>query len=310
MMSQEPFFKDMKPFAQLLVFAAIVIFSALLFSLLASVLINLFFGYSFEQVGNLTQMLEVPKAISALKLMQGLSQVGLFVIPPLVFVKLTQKEGIAGFLRLKKTEEPLTLVWAFAGVFTILPLVGILTQWNMSMDLPDSMAGTEEWMKRSEGAAAKITEAFLAVGSVKGLLVNILIIGILPAVGEELLFRGGVQQLFNKMGANKHIAIILTAALFSAFHMQFYGFLPRFALGLSLGYAFYLSGNLWIPILMHFVNNTFSVVAAWLFHKEQIGQNYNEIGMTESIIPILLSLVLTVYVLYRIRTNEKQNRLI
>lgn len=309
-MSQEPFFKDMKPFAQLLVFAAIVVFSALLFSLLASVFINLIYGYSFDEIGNLSRQLDDQTAVSALKLMQGLSQVGLFVLPPLVFAMLTQKEGLAGFFRLKKTEEPLTLVWAFAGVFTILPLIGILSQWNMNMDLPDSMAGTEEWMKRSEDAAAKITEAFLSVGSVKGLLVNVLVIGVLPAIGEELLFRGGLQQMFTKMGAGKHIAIILTAALFSAFHMQFYGFLPRFALGLSLGYAFYLSGNLWIPILMHFVNNTFSVIAAWLFHKEQIGQNYDEIGITQNIIPIVLSVILTVYVLYRIRTNEKKNRLI
>ncbi|MFO8053840.1 MAG: CPBP family intramembrane glutamic endopeptidase, partial [Bacteroidales bacterium] len=129
---------------------------------------------------------------------------------------------------------------------------------------------------------------------------------LLPAIGEELLFRGVLQQLLSKLFANVHLGILVTAILFSAIHMQFFGFLPRIVLGLVLGYAFYLSGNIWMPVVIHFVNNAFAVVIAHLYYNDLIQQNFDEFGITTKALPVILSVILTLYVFYRIHINERK----
>lgn len=308
-MSHKPFFHNMKPFAQLMLFAALVIAMALFFSLISILIIKLAYGMNMPDINTLSGNLENPRYVAALKTLQIISQLGIFVLPPFIFAFLTQS-SVSAYFKFTQPENPATSLWAIVAVFTLIPLVGILAQWNMSIDLPESMSRIEQWMKNSEEQNRGIMEAFLNTSSATGLLVNLFMIAVLPAIGEELLFRGVVQQLFRRMIRNGHIAIILTAILFSAFHMQFFGFFPRFLLGLALGYAFYFSGNIWMPILMHFVNNAFSVVAAYYYYTDRIQINYNEIGYTDNTLLVLLSILLTIYVFYRIRKNEASKRLI
>ncbi|MCF8331742.1 MAG: CPBP family intramembrane metalloprotease [Bacteroidales bacterium] len=309
-MPKEPFFKELKPLSQIAIFLALVFLGLFLFSLLSTGLVATFFDMSLNEIQTLSKKFEHPDAIPALKLIQSLSQIGIFILPPLIFVKLTQTKSIKQYFKFYRPDNDTTYLWAIAGVFTIMPFIGMLIQWNLNMTLPESMAGIEEWMKQSEESTNNIMKAFLDVSSISGVMVNLFVIAVLPAVGEELLFRGGIQQIMHKSGVNKHIAVFFTAILFSAFHMQFYGFLPRFVLGLLLGYAFYMSGSLWIPIIMHFINNGFSVIASYLFYNGSINENYDEIGMTQKAIPIMLSLILTIYVLWRIRQNEKTKSII
>ena len=309
-MYREPFLKELKPISQLVILLAMTLFFMFFFSLAGMGLTALLFDFSLEEIQMLNQNIEIPGAIAALKFLQGLSQVGTFIIPPLIFVVLTQSKSIKSYFRFRDVKNKDTWLWSFAGVFTIVPLIGVLTHWNMDMNLPDYLSGVENWMKQREETSAELMKSFLEVSSTKGLFINLLIIAVLPALGEELLFRGGIQQILRQLVKNKHLAIIFTAILFSAFHMQFYGFMPRFVLGLLLGYAFYLSGNIGIPILIHFVNNAFSVMVAYLYNNEVLAQNYDEIGVTTKIVPVVLSLVLTIYILYRIRTNEKEQSII
>lgn len=110
-----------------------------------------------------------------------------------------------------------------------------------------------------------------------GLLFNLLIIALIPAVGEELTFRGVLQQGLSRR-MNPHVAIILAAAIFSFIHFQFYGFLPRMFLGILLGYMFYVSGSLWTSILMHFVNNGTAVVLYYLNDKGIINVDVDHFG--------------------------------
>lgn len=309
-MSKEPFFKDLKPLSQIAIFLGLIFLGLFLFSLISTGIVAMVFNMSLDKIQALNEYLDHPDTIQALKLIQSLSQIGIFILPPLIFVKLTQRKSIKEYFRLYRADHYTTYLWAVVGVFTIMPFIGILIQWNLNLALPESMAGIEDWMKRSEESTNNIMKAFLDVSSITGVMINLFVIAVLPAIGEELLFRGGLQQIMHKSGINKHIAIILTAILFSAFHMQFYGFLPRFALGLVLGYAFYLTGNLWVPIIMHFINNGFSVIASYLFYNGTINENYDEIGITQKVIPVLLSLVLTIYVLWRLRQNEQVKSII
>ena len=135
----------------------------------------------------------------------------------------------------------------------------------------------EAYLKTLEEAAQATTEKMLNVDTFGGLLLNLLIIALIPAVGEELTFRGVLQQgLTRKM--NPHVAIILSAAIFSFIHFQFYGFLPRMFLGILLGYMFYVSGSVWTSITMHFVNNGTAVVLYYLNHKGIINIDVDRFG--------------------------------
>nr|WP_255476780.1 CPBP family intramembrane glutamic endopeptidase [Mucilaginibacter sp. AK015] len=102
---------------------------------------------------------------------------------------------------------------------------------------------------------------------------NIILIGFLTAVAEEFMFRGGLQTIFTKWTKNTHVAIWVTAAIFSAFHMEFYGFLPRLLLGALFGYFTAYSGSIWPAVWGHFLNNGTAVLATYLYQKRHINVN-------------------------------------
>ncbi len=202
---------------------------------------------------------------ASLKVMQLLQAVGVMIIPCLLFLYCCceQPQGVLGFNRKQK--------WPVVGgviVFMLvaLPFINLLSEWNRQMELPAFLSGVEAWMEASEEAANQLTERFLSVDSVGGLLFNILLMAILPAFSEELLFRGVLLHLFSEKG-RMHVAVWASAILFSAVHLQFYGFVPRMLLGAFFGYLYVWSGSLWLPMLAHFVNNAFAVVSYYIISR-------------------------------------------
>ena len=147
-------------------------------------------------------------------------------------------------------------------------------------------------MKALEETAQAATEKMLDVDTFGGMLFNLVIIALIPAIGEEMTFRGVLQQsLTRKM--NPHIAIILSAAIFSFIHFQFYGFLPRMFLGILLGYMFYITNSLWSSMLMHFVNNGATVVIYYLWNIGVI-EDAEHWGETQNVWIIIASAVITI----------------
>src|SRR5690554_5832087 len=98
-------------------------------------------------------------------------------------------------------------------------------------------------------------------------ILALIVIGLIPAVGEELLFRGLVQNQIGAITKNIHVAIWLAAFLFSTFHFQFYGFVPRMFLGVLFGYLYYWSGNLFIAMLAHFINNGLTLILLYMYQQ-------------------------------------------
>ena len=154
-------------------------------------------------------------------------------------------------------------------------------QINGEMNLPSSLKGLQDWMEMTEAQASKITKLLLGNTGVSDLLINLIVIAIIPAIGEELLFRGVIQKLFTELANSKGFAVILTAVLFSALHMQFFGFLPRFALGVLLGFLYVWSGSLWVPITAHFINNAMAVILTWYMERGMIHFNPDTIGIEQ-----------------------------
>ena len=138
------------------------------------------------------------------------------------------------------------------------------------MVLPDFLHKIEQWMKEKEAIAMKMTIQLITVRSNFDFIVNLFMIAVIPAIGEELMFRGGVQRSLNRAFENPHLAIWLSAIIFSAIHMQFYGFVPRMLLGAGFGYLYYYSGSIWYAMLAHFINNAYAVCAAFYMQKHHM----------------------------------------
>lgn len=230
---------------------------------------------------------------TGMRIAQGLSSIMMFVVPPIVYYFLTRKENQMQALGFRKLTPPWWLI--FIGVALMLvsiPVTATLTIWNESMTLGGAFSRLEEWMKELEETARVLTEDMLNVDTFGGMLLNFVIIALIPAIGEEMTFRGVLQQsLTRKM--NPHIAILLSSAIFSFIHFQFYGFLPRMFLGMLLGYMFYITNSLWTCILMHFVNNGASVVIYYLGNKGII-EDVEHFGETDNIWIITASAIITI----------------
>lgn len=248
-----------------------------------------------------------------MKWLQLLQSVATFLLPALAGAYLWSNTPMQ-WLHLDSKPSWQEALAAVVVMLLAIPGINLLSAWNQQMVLPEWMSGIEQWMRMQEDAAAQLTEQFLRVDTVGGLLVNIGLMALLPAVGEELTFRGVVQGMFTR---NRHVAIWATAAIFSFVHMQFYGFLPRMLLGAMFGYMLWWTGSLWVPMLMHFVNNCAAVVVAfWAYNylEEGSAEMLDTIGTEDTILLGVFSIciVLIMMVMYgyfyshgKILTNEK-----
>ena len=203
------------------------------------------------------------------KILLMLSSIISFALPALLAAKFIQKDEPA-FRQLGMTESPRFTKYLLAIVFmlAIMPAIEFISSLNASYSFPESLKGLEEYLRNIDESAMQSTMKALAGNGVGAFILNLIVLAITPAVCEEMFFRGVLQKFFVDNIRNKHIAILLTAFIFSAIHMQFSGLLPRFILGAVLGYLFYSSGSLWLSIVAHATNNALVVIAAFFFSAE------------------------------------------
>ena len=309
MLTTEPIFANKAPFAQLLVLLLLILSSTLLTFFVGILLAMPFYGTDVLSIlvdaGNLSSESD----IALMKYFQVVNQLGLFFIPVLIFSWLVSK-NISSYLRLNQRPAFGSILFTFMLIFSVLPFIHWLVEINESMHLPEYLSGVEEWMKSSEESAMKLTEAFLGTTSLSGLLVNIVMIGLLAAVGEELLFRAVLVRIFENWFSNVHVAVIVSSLLFSAFHLQFFGFLPRFVLGMLFGYLFVWSGTLWLPIFAHFMNNASAVLVYYLVNTGRIDADAEQFGATDNMLLFIFSILISAGLLALIFFTEKKKRAI
>lgn len=230
--------------------------------------------------------------ITQMKIGQGISSAMIFIAPPMILYAFTRHQPMRE-LGFRKPNSAWLLLIGVVLMFVSLPLTNLLTSWNEKMNFGAAFESLEALLQQLEETAGDLTERMLQVDSFSGLLFNLLVIALIPAIGEELTFRGVLQQALTRR-CNVHVAVFLSAFIFSFIHFQFYGFLPRMFLGLLLGYLFYYSGSLWTSILMHFVNNGAAVVVAYLDYKGLIDVDIDHFGATSNVWLLGASLVVTV----------------
>ena len=295
-------------YLKVMTFGMIVLASIILVLIFGIVLAVPFFGP--DVMKNLAVMSESkdPELMAMAKYFQIVSQIGTFLVPTILFAFLDGRK-IWSYLRLNVRPLFITAVLSILAIFAAVPLINFLSDWNAQMSLPTSLKNIETWMREAEDQAAVVTANFLNVTTPGGLMINLLMIGVIPAIGEEFLFRGVLQKLFHQWTKNIHVSVILAAFLFSAIHIQFYGFIPRFMMGIMLGYVFVWSGSLWVPILIHFANNSAAVIVSYLQATGSADNTFDTVGTGDSaIFPILMSTVLTALFLFSVFYIEKKKR--
>ena len=247
--------------------------------------------------------------INILKYFQILQSIGLFIIAPFLIAVLFSNKPLE-YLKISKTTGIMTFILACLIMFSCMPLIEWMVDINSHLRLPHQFSEIEKWMKDSESNADVVTKAFLNVTTAKGLILNLIMIGFLPALGEELLFRGLLVKFFGEWTKNKHLGIIISAFLFSAIHFQFYGFIPRMMLGILFGYLFVWSGTIWIPVFVHLLNNSTAVITSYLQSRGFIKVDVDKMfSFQNQYLYILFSLIATtVFIsLFYYYTNKKLN---
>jgi len=302
-------FRGMKPSSQLLFSAFVIVAGFLLFMVISLVIAVPVFGIDSMLSIPTINDLNNPENIKIMKYFQVVQSFGLFIVPPVILGWLFQG-NIAEYLHLNKRILFSSLLIVIVLAFAISPLINFFGELNAKMQLPEFMGAIERWMKTTEENAAELTEAFLDVKTPAGLLFNLFMVALLPAVGEELLFRGVVQRIFTRMTKNHHWGIWISALLFSALHMQFYGFFPRALLGALFGYLLVWSGSLWIPIIAHFINNGVIVLAMYFINQNKLDPAIEEIGSTaDSYYLTAISLVFVAALLVLFKNQNRENHL-
>ena len=289
-------------FSQLLVTFGVTILSYLLFGFASFQIAKLVTGIGPEEFTKAVHKPEILESyVTASKIVQAISVIGLFMVPAFVLPKYLFHIDPVKYNGLNRRSPFFLLIVTAFILVSFIPFLEWVTDLNMNMKFPAFMQGVYDWMKSTEDNSDKVIGQMLLMKTPAALIINILLIAVLPAVAEELYFRGYLQRTIYYWLGRRHVAVILTAFIFSFIHFQFFGFFTRMALGVVLGYIYLWSGNLRLSMFFHFLNNLYPIVIS--YEMQRSGQHFDiNQAATYPVAVTILSLVLgcgLMYVFYR-----------
>ncbi len=243
---------------------------------LGVLLAMLLFGMGFEQVLLVAQNFQIePNAKYILYCIQFGSALGAFIVAPLLYLNHYENKGFFDLTN-KKASHLIPISLTVLVTLSFIMVNSLLIEWNSGIVFPEPLKWLEEILLEKERSMRRITEHLVDFSSAGDSLLVVFIVAVLPAVGEELLFRGLLQRNLVKALQNPHLGIWLASFIFAAIHLQFYGLFPRMFLGLIFGYLYYWSGSLMLPIIGHFINNGFSLLLVYLYQVKIISEDVTE----------------------------------
>ena len=256
------------------------------------------------------------QSVMALKMAQLVQSLLVFVVPALLAVWCWSRRP-AEWLRLRAVGNG----WVYAIVVVLMivaqPGINMLATWNEGIRLPAFMSEIEQYFQDMEASARELTEMLAAAPTIGTMLLNLVVLAAVPAIGEELSFRGVLLGLIDgdtTLGARTspsrrtHIAVWVVGIIFSLIHFQFYGFIPRMLLGVVLGYLLVWTGSLWVPMVAHFTNN--ALVVLLYFAEEHFSissESLESFGTGTTSWAGWLSILLSLLLLWLVR-NAVQKR--
>ncbi|MFN3839169.1 MAG: lysostaphin resistance A-like protein [Cyclobacteriaceae bacterium] len=207
-----------------------------------------------------------PKLFTALMIVQGTAGLFGLVILPLLYLKIIEHKDFGIFFRKENNPGLLFVLLMGIGIcFTI--TISPIIEWNMNLTLPDFLGSFERWARQQENSLMELTRFLTTFSSVNDFFLGLVVVAVIPGIGEEFVFRGLLQNEINRGTKSIHLAIWVSAFLFSAIHMQFFGLVPRMLLGALFGYLYHWSGNLLVPMAAHFIHNGFTLCLIYAYQK-------------------------------------------
>lgn len=280
------------------------IFYLFLFSLL-----GLIIGSGILSVVSLFIGEHIGETVWQIHLSTFIQSIFVFILPAVLVVSLTQRFPKL-FFKLHASSRLLSDIFFGIIVFTVsYAFVSFLTQWNKTIELPEILAPIEQWMHDMETAAMETTNKLLSGKTVVELIANLFFVAFMAALSEEIFFRGALQQFLHQLTKNGHAAVWLSSFIFSAIHLQFYGFFPRLVLGALLGYLFLYSRNLWIPIIVHFINNASVIVVTFFWSDRDWFKDIETPEITTSLVIIASISVMMTIAMFRIYLSKNKTKI-
>ncbi len=291
------------PILQFFLLIAITFFTAGALSGLGFLITETFYGTSWENIATYINNPDSPNAVAVLKLLQLFNTLGIFLLPAMVFSQLVSPNPYT-YLRLNVGITWPTLLAVIALFIAFTPITDALSWVNNVLPLPALLDDFAEGMKQSTTQMQELVGRFLIMDSFGDFLFTLFLMAVLPALGEEFLFRGVLQRLFISHTHKVHLSVWVTALLFALMHQQFFAIIPLTVLGAVLGYLKEWTGSLWAPILAHFINNATIVIVMYFTHYNM--SDATEIESPQWIILIFSVLICGAILFYLIK-NKKEN---
>lgn len=242
-------------------------------------------------------------AFRAMMAMQWFSALFTFVASSWAYLRWSEKRDLNS-LSSNSSPDYRVFLWSIITILVGMPLLEYIIQWNQSLVLPAGFEETEKWMRASETQLAELTKFLVNFQSPADFVIGLAVIAGLAALGEELFFRGVVQNLFERYIGNHHVAIWTSAAIFSFIHFQFFGFFPRLLLGAFFGYLYVWNRNIWIPIIAHFFNNGWALTMQYMYQQKQITVDPEKLGEITPWWSVVISLALVVFYIRRLHSFQ------
>ena len=301
------FFYDARPFTKLLLVSFLMVCCYLIFFGVGILLAGPLFDVHPGEVIRILEQNEVETNIGLLKFLQVLYSAGLFLLPAILSGFFIQRNTWK-YLGADRVSSYWIIILVIAIMVISIPWINFTSFLNEKLSLPERWGDLMEKIRENDKNSWELMKAYLQTDNVGGLLVNIFIVALIPALGEEFIFRGTIQRILIEWFRNEHLAVWIAALLFSLMHYQFLGLIPRVLLGALFGYLFVWTGSIWIAVLAHFINNGLAVIYYYIFYKGTMEIEPDHIGMGENaVLMIILSVFLTIIFLAVIRHQRKKS---
>ena len=286
-------FSERSPLVQLGISFLIVSVSGMALMTILSLTGIAIFGVDVTLLGDIS-LASGNNEIFFLRYLLIVQEVSLFIIPAIIIrylMKSSSPQIIGDLKRPSAGDAILVVILAFA----LFPITSFTGRLNSEMAFPQWLSGLETWIDEKEDSIGQIFDILMKHDSAGLLALNLLVIAILPALGEELIFRGVMQKILADVFRKKYLAVWITAFFFSFVHLQFYGFLPRLILGLAFGYLYLWSASLWLPIIAHFVNNAVPTLGAYFYGWDSYNQGSGALSGKDFlglILPVAMAIII------------------
>ncbi|MDL2224258.1 CPBP family intramembrane metalloprotease [Bacteroidales bacterium OttesenSCG-928-M06] len=299
-------FNDSSAWVQFIVFLALIIGGMIGCTLITQLLIVIRFGLSPEVIEHvITNLIHYPELIRNIQFFQGVIA---FIFPSIICAWLFS-DNYKSYLKADVSINIPTVGLTILSIIIFIPFINWTQIINQQLVLPEWLEGLEKWMQAQEETNAEILKKMLYSKTIWTLLFNILIVCILTGIGEEFIFRGILQNIFGRAIKNPHIVIWLVAIIFSAIHLQFYGFIPRMLLGAYFGYLLLYTRNIWMPVIAHITHNLINVIGFYIYQDSpHMESELDTLGVGDTSWLALASFALFVFIFMQIKQRGPKSQ--